>query len=110
LAFAWERIALAVASSLAPERAIERAARLFATPPRHKHTEREVELLRYRPRIRGACRPRAHRRVALRRRRPPGRRVLAWLGAGAARSSAGSFRRSSMPATRSSSSITRAMA
>src|SRR5258706_4811803 len=46
LAFAWQRVALAVASSLAPERAIERAARLFATPPRHKHTEREVELLR----------------------------------------------------------------
>jgi pimeloyl-ACP methyl ester carboxylesterase len=45
LGFAWERIALAVASTLAPERAVDRAARLFATPPRHAHTPREVELL-----------------------------------------------------------------
>jgi len=46
LAFAWERVALAVTSALAPRHAVERASRLFATPPRHAHTEREVELLR----------------------------------------------------------------
>ena len=46
MAFAWERIALGVTSALAPGHAVERAARLFATPPRHSHTEREVELLR----------------------------------------------------------------
>ena len=45
-AIAWQRIALAVASAFAPERAVERAARLFATPPRFPHTPREVELLR----------------------------------------------------------------
>ena len=45
LQFAWERIALGVASAFAPRRAVERAARLFATPPRHPHTTREVELL-----------------------------------------------------------------
>ena len=44
--FAWHRIALAVSSALAPERAVARAARLFATPPRYAHTSREVELLR----------------------------------------------------------------
>ena len=46
LAFAWERVALAVTSALAPRHAVERASRLFATPPRYAHTEREVELLR----------------------------------------------------------------
>jgi pimeloyl-ACP methyl ester carboxylesterase len=46
LNFAWERIALAVTSALAPRHAVERASRLFATPPRYAHTEREVELLR----------------------------------------------------------------
>jgi pimeloyl-ACP methyl ester carboxylesterase len=46
LEFAWHRLALAVASALAPERAVARAARLFATPPRHAHTRREIELLR----------------------------------------------------------------
>jgi pimeloyl-ACP methyl ester carboxylesterase len=45
LSLVWERIALGVASAIAPKRAVERAARLFATPPRHPHTAREVELL-----------------------------------------------------------------
>ena len=45
IAFTWERVALGIASALAPDRAIERAARLFATPPRHPHTAREIELL-----------------------------------------------------------------
>ena len=44
--FAWHRLALAVSSAIAPERAVARAARLFATPPRHAHTPPEVELLR----------------------------------------------------------------
>ena len=46
LTIAWERIALAIASAFAPQRAVERAAKLFATPPRFPHTAREVELLR----------------------------------------------------------------
>ena len=46
IGFAWHRLALAVSSALAPERAVARAARLFATPPRHAHTPRELELLR----------------------------------------------------------------
>jgi pimeloyl-ACP methyl ester carboxylesterase len=41
----WERVALGVASAFAPRRAVERAARLFATPPRHAHPAREIELL-----------------------------------------------------------------
>src|SRR5436190_24371342 len=45
LGLAWERLALAAAATLAPERAVDRAARLFATPPRHAHTPREIELL-----------------------------------------------------------------
>ena len=45
MSFAWERVALAFASTLAPRHAVERAARLFATPPRHAHTPREIELL-----------------------------------------------------------------
>src|SRR5215212_9574891 len=43
--FALQRLHLSVASVLAPERAIESAARLFATPPRFAHTAREQELL-----------------------------------------------------------------
>ena len=46
LELAWHRVALAVSSALAPERAVARASRLFATPPRHPHTAREVDLLR----------------------------------------------------------------
>jgi pimeloyl-ACP methyl ester carboxylesterase len=42
---AWNRMHLTVASVLAPAKAVEAAARLFATPPRHAHTPREVELL-----------------------------------------------------------------
>jgi pimeloyl-ACP methyl ester carboxylesterase len=46
LTYAWERVALAVSSAFAPDRAIRRAARLFATPPRHRHTPPEIEALR----------------------------------------------------------------
>jgi pimeloyl-ACP methyl ester carboxylesterase len=42
---AWTRFALAVNTVIAPERAVRAAARLFATPPRHAHTQRELELL-----------------------------------------------------------------
>jgi pimeloyl-ACP methyl ester carboxylesterase len=45
VALAWRRMHLGVASVLAPSRAVETAARLFATPPRHAHTAREQELL-----------------------------------------------------------------
>jgi pimeloyl-ACP methyl ester carboxylesterase len=45
LGLAWDRVNLAVSSVLAPERAVERAARIFATPPRYAHTLRERELL-----------------------------------------------------------------
>ena len=45
VAFAFQRLHLSVASVLAPERAIDTAARLFATPPRFAHTAREQELL-----------------------------------------------------------------
>ena len=44
-ALAWQRANLAVASVLAPNRAVERAARLFTTPPRFAHTLAERELL-----------------------------------------------------------------
>ena len=43
--FAWQRLNLAVSSVLAPQRAVERAARLFTTPPRFAHTLPERELL-----------------------------------------------------------------
>jgi len=39
------RTEMKVRSALAPEAAVERAARLFATPPRFAHSERERELL-----------------------------------------------------------------
>ena len=42
---AWERVNLAVSGVLAPERAVDRAARLFTTPPRFAHTRAERELL-----------------------------------------------------------------
>ena len=45
LALAWYRLEFAVSAALAPERAVDTAARLFAAPPRHAHTPREVELL-----------------------------------------------------------------
>jgi pimeloyl-ACP methyl ester carboxylesterase len=45
VSFALKRMHLKVASVLAPERAIDTAARLFATPPRFAHTAREQELL-----------------------------------------------------------------
>ena len=45
LRFAWLRAGLAVTSALAPDRALDTAARLFTTPPGHEHTPRERELL-----------------------------------------------------------------
>src|SRR5258706_13281063 len=45
IALVWHRLHLRVASVLAPRRAVETAARLFATPPRFAHTPREKELL-----------------------------------------------------------------
>ena len=45
IVLAWSRMHLGVASVFAPARAVETAARLFATPPRHAHTAREQELL-----------------------------------------------------------------
>jgi pimeloyl-ACP methyl ester carboxylesterase len=42
---AWERLNLAVSTVLAPERAVDRAARLFATPPRFAHTAPERAVL-----------------------------------------------------------------
>jgi pimeloyl-ACP methyl ester carboxylesterase len=43
--FALHRADLAVRSVLAPEKAVDKAARLFTTPPRFAHRPREVELL-----------------------------------------------------------------
>jgi pimeloyl-ACP methyl ester carboxylesterase len=43
--FAWQRLAIAIATRFSPERAVDTAARLFTTPPRFAHTERERELL-----------------------------------------------------------------
>jgi pimeloyl-ACP methyl ester carboxylesterase len=45
VALAWERLNLAVSTVLAPQRALDRAARLFATPPRFAHTAPERVLL-----------------------------------------------------------------
>src|SRR5687768_18055769 len=45
LGFVLQRAELAVVSALAPDRAVEIAAKLFATPPRFEHTPRERELL-----------------------------------------------------------------
>jgi pimeloyl-ACP methyl ester carboxylesterase len=42
---AWERLNLAVSTWVAPQRAVDRAARLFATPPRFAHTVPERALL-----------------------------------------------------------------
>ena len=42
---AWQRLNLAISAVLAPERAVDRAARLFTTPPRFAHTLPERELL-----------------------------------------------------------------
>jgi pimeloyl-ACP methyl ester carboxylesterase len=39
------RLQVAVASAVAPERAVDLAARIFTTPPRIAHTPRELELL-----------------------------------------------------------------
>ena len=44
-AYAWTRLSFAITAALAPAKAVENAARLFATPPRHSHTARELELL-----------------------------------------------------------------
>ena len=43
--FGWHRLAIAVGTVLAPERAVDTAARLFTSPPRHAHTARELEFL-----------------------------------------------------------------
>jgi len=43
--FAWNRLAIAVATRFSPEKAVDTAARLFTTPPRFAHTEREREVL-----------------------------------------------------------------
>ena len=40
-----QRLRLTVSGVLAPEIAVEKAARLFTTPPRFAHTPRELELL-----------------------------------------------------------------
>lgn len=45
VALAKARMHFAIASALAPERAVETAARLFTTPPRFPHTAAELELL-----------------------------------------------------------------
>ena len=42
---AWQRLNLAVSTVLAPDKAVERATRLFTTPPRFAHTLPERELL-----------------------------------------------------------------
>lgn len=42
---AWYRMSLAVTSALAPQKAVDTAARLFSTPPRFEHSARELELL-----------------------------------------------------------------
>jgi pimeloyl-ACP methyl ester carboxylesterase len=42
---AWHRLHLRVSSAFAPQRAVERAARLFTTPPRFAHTAPERALL-----------------------------------------------------------------
>ena len=45
IGFAWKRLHLGLASVIAPQKAVEAAARMFATPPRYAHTPREQELL-----------------------------------------------------------------
>ena len=43
--FGWARLAVAVTSAVSRELAIDTAARLFTSPPRHAHTARELEFL-----------------------------------------------------------------
>jgi pimeloyl-ACP methyl ester carboxylesterase len=43
---AWHRLHFAVASALAPDRALDAAVRLFSTAPRYAHTAREIEVLK----------------------------------------------------------------
>lgn len=45
LSLAWTRAQLSVSSALAPAAALDKATRLFLTPPRFGHTARERELL-----------------------------------------------------------------
>lgn len=45
VSLAWLRMSLALASAFAPEKAVDKAARLFTTPPRFAHGARELELL-----------------------------------------------------------------
>lgn len=42
---AWDRLNIAVATVLAPEKAVDTAGRLFTTVPRYEHTARELEML-----------------------------------------------------------------
>jgi pimeloyl-ACP methyl ester carboxylesterase len=42
---AWHRVSLGFASALAPRAAVDKATRLFMTPPRFPHTAREIETL-----------------------------------------------------------------
>ncbi len=45
LSLAWNRAKIAVAAVVAPQRAVDTAARLFMTPPRYAHTPAELEVL-----------------------------------------------------------------
>lgn len=45
MALTWHRLGFAVTGALAPERAVAAAMRIFSTPPRFAHTEREREML-----------------------------------------------------------------
>jgi pimeloyl-ACP methyl ester carboxylesterase len=45
MAFAWTRLHLALTSAFVPSIAVEKAQRLFLTPPRIAHSQRERELL-----------------------------------------------------------------
>lgn len=45
LALAWTRVQVSVSSALAPRAAVDKALRLFLTPPRFAHPQRERELL-----------------------------------------------------------------
>jgi len=45
LSLAWARVQVSVSSAVAPALALDKATRLFLTPPRFRHTARERELL-----------------------------------------------------------------
>lgn len=81
---AWHRLHLAVAASLAPPKAVDLAARLFATPPRHPHRPQEMDFLRDGG---GFAVPTAHGQVAAWRFGPADRPAVllshGWGGRGA---------------------------